>query len=176
MTRPLPPLRLDLDEDTGADLVANEAVERAAFERADEATLVARLRREHALVLSLVARLDAAVVGHAALSPVTVDGAGGRTAGLGPIAVVPALQRCAIGARLVEETLARARARGVGAVVVLGHPEYYPRFGFVPARRFGLRYEDDVPEEAFMAAELVPGALARAAGVVRYHAAFGALG
>lgn len=60
-------------------------------------------------------------------------------------------------------------------MVVLGHPGYYPRFGFVPAARFGLRCEYEVPEEAFMALELRPGALQEASGTVRYNPAFAAL-
>ena len=81
------------------------------------------------------------------------------------------LQTCAIGARLIEEGLARARERGARAAVVLGHPDYYPRFGFVVSTRFGIGYPD-VPEDAFMAAELVPRAFAGARGSVRYHPAF----
>jgi putative acetyltransferase len=106
---------------------------------------------------------------------VRVDGVSRGMVGLGPIAVDPPLQRCAIGARLVEESLARARARDIGGVVVLGHPSYYPRFGFVPASRFGLRYTTAVPDDAFMVAELVEGVLAGAEGVVRYHTAFDAI-
>jgi putative acetyltransferase len=92
--------------------------------------------------------------------------------GLGPLAVRPEYQRCAIGARLVEESLARAREAGTGAAVVLGHPAYYARFGFVPASRFGLGYPG-APADAFMAAELVEGTLGTASGAVRYHPAFG---
>jgi putative acetyltransferase len=172
MLKTLPALRLDVRDEIGGDVASIDVVERAAFERADEAALVARLRREDALAMSLVACLDGVVVGHAALSPVRIDGTSRRMVGLAPIAVAPPLQRCAIGARLVEESLARARARDVGAVVVLGHPAYYPRFGFVPASRFGLRYTAAVPDDAFMVAELVEGALAGAEGVVHYHTAF----
>ncbi len=175
MTKTLPELHLDVRDEAPGDVAAVDAVERAAFERADEAGLVVRLRRDDALALSLVACLDGVVVGHAALSPVRIDGTSRGMVGLGPIAVDPPLQRCAIGARLVEESLARARAHDVGGVVVLGHPAYYPRFGFVPASRLGLRYSADVPDDAFMVAELVEGALAGAAGVVRYHTAFDAI-
>jgi putative acetyltransferase len=176
MTKRLPALRVVVREETAADVAAIDEVTRVAFARDDEAALVTRLRDGNALALSLVATCDDVVVGHAALSPVVAGGASGLVCGLGPIAVSPPLQRCAIGARLVEEALARARSVGIAAVVVLGHPSYYPRFGFRPASRFGLRYTAPVPEEAFMAAELVPGALAGAGGAVRYHAAFDALG
>jgi putative acetyltransferase len=120
-----------------------------------------------------VAELDGRVVGHVAFSPVAVEGAR-DVVGLGPVAVVPPLQTCAIGARLIEEGLACARERGARAAVVLGHPDYYPRFGFVGSIRFALRHPD-APEEAFMAAELAPGALADARGVVRYHPSFDAV-
>lgn len=174
MTKSLAPLALTIRDETPADVAGVWSVNAAAFDRDAEALLVDRLRDAGALALSLVATLDDRVVGHVAFSPVTIDGVPGAL-GLAPVAVVPAYQRCAIGARLVEEGLARLRDRGVGAVVVLGHPDYYPRFGFVPASRFNLRYRDRVPDEAFMAAELIPRALAPASGVVRYHPAFDAL-
>ena len=108
------------------------------------------------------------MVGHIAFSPVTIEPAGSAI-GLAPMAVLPAHQRRGIGGRLVREGLEQLRAAGHGAVVVLGHPEYYPRFGFTRASRFGLRCELDCPDEAFMALELVPGALANRAGLVRYR-------
>ena len=166
------PLRLALREETVGDVAAVRAVNDAAFEREAEGELVDRLRDAGALTLSLMAVLDGAVVGHVALSPVVVEGAAGSVLGLGPMAVVPVHQRTGIGSRLVEESLARARECGHAAVVVLGHPELYPRFGFVPASRFGLRFGALVPDEAFMAVELVPGALAGAGGVVRYREEF----
>jgi putative acetyltransferase len=129
----------------------------------------------HDLSLSLVATLDERVVGHVAFSPVGVAGATTAIVGLGPVAVRPELQRCAVGARLIEEGLARTRERGAGASVVLGAPGYYARFGFAPASRFGLRYPGPVPDDSFMVAELIPGALASTEGTVRYHGAFGAV-
>ena len=73
---------------------------------------------------------------------------------------------------MVREGLARCRAAGLDGVVVLGHAEYYPRFGFVPAHQLGLRCEYDVPADVFMALELTPGALRGVSGLVRYHPAF----
>jgi putative acetyltransferase len=175
MTKTVSPVRLAIRDETPADVAAIRTVERLAFERDGEADLVDRLRAAGALSLSLVATLDEDVVGHVAFSPVVVRDASIRMLGLAPVAVRSEYQRCAIGARLVEEGLARAREQGIDAVVVLGHPQYYPRFGFVAASRFGLRYPGSVPDEAFMAAELVPHALARVTGPVHYHAAFDAL-
>jgi putative acetyltransferase len=129
------------------------------------------------VILSLVAEQDGVVVGHILLSPVRVDTPGAQLAavGLGPMAVLPELQRRGIGRRLIEESLERLRSLGHEAVVVVGHPQYYPRFGFMRASQLGLRWEMDCPNEAFMAMELRPGALAGRAGVVRYHPEFGSL-
>jgi len=172
MTKELPTARLAIHDETPAAVAPIHAVECLAFERAGEADLVDRLRAEDALAISLTAELDGAVIGHVAFSPVVVSDPSIRVLGLGPVAVRPEYQQCAVGGRLIEEGLARARERGIDAAVVLGHPNYYPRFGFVAARAFGLHYPGPVPDEAFMAAELVPGALACAAGPVHYHPAF----
>ena len=93
-------------------------------------------------------------------------------AGLAPMAVHPDLQRRGIGSRLVEEGLEACRAAGRELVVVLGHPDYYPRFGFTPAAGLGLVWEHDAPSEAFLALELVPGA-AGEGGMVSYRPEFG---
>jgi putative acetyltransferase len=88
------------------------------------------------------------------------------------MAVAPQCQRRGIGSMLVQEGLNRCAARGLDGVVVLGHATYYPRFGFVPAERFGLRCEYDVPSEVFMALALPKRSLEGISGLVRYHAAF----
>jgi putative acetyltransferase len=88
------------------------------------------------------------------------------------MAVLTEHQRTGIGSQLVEKGLSILRERGCGFVVVLGHPEYYPRFGFVPASRFGLTCEYDVPDEVFMALELQKNALQKVSGVVKYHSEF----
>ena len=92
--------------------------------------------------------------------------------GLAPMAVVPDRQGAGIGSALVRAGLERCKGLGAAAAVVLGHPPFYPRFGFSPAARFGITCEYDVPQEAFMAIELRPGALREASGMVQYHAAF----
>lgn len=145
----------------------------SAFATPAEADLVDALRAEAKPVVSLVAEQDGAVVGHILFSPVTLSGGAGlKIMGLAPMAVAPSRQRRGIGSALVRAGLQRCRAQGVGAVVVLGHPGYYPRFGFSPSSRFGIDSEYDVPAEAFMVCELEPGFLREAAGTIRYHAAF----
>lgn len=120
-----------------SDCDAIRAVHTAAFPTDAEARLVDALRDAGRLTLSLVAMIGDSVVGHVALSPVTIDG---ETVGLGlaPVAVRPEQQGRGVGGRLIREALDRCRADGVPLVVVLGEPGYYRRFGFVPASRYGL--------------------------------------
>ena len=163
------------DERPG-DADAVRAVNRAAFQTSEEADLVDALRRAASPLISLVAEAGDAVVGHIMFSPVTLAGADALTLmGLAPMAVLPARQRQGIGSRLVSAGLERCREANAAAVVVLGHAEYYPRFGFIPASRLSLRSEYDVPDDVFMVCELQPGRLQGRAGTIRYHAAFGSL-
>jgi putative acetyltransferase len=169
---------LVLRDEVEGDRAAIDAVNRAAFGGPDEAELVDALRAAGALVLSLVAVADGELVGHIAFSPVTIAGGGGSTPaiGLAPLAVAPGWQRRGVGTRLIAEGLDRLRAAGHRAVVVLGHPEYYPRLGFSKASGFGLRWGHPAPDEACMALELVPGGLAGVEGVVRFREEFDRFG
>ena len=157
-----------------ADRAAIFALNARAFERDGEATLVDRLRDGGGLLLSLVAvegvEETSPLLGHIAFSPVELTQADGTVrvgVGLAPMAVAPDRQRSGIGGLLIREGLARLRADAHGFCVVLGHPGYYPRFGFQRASAFGVRWEHPAPDQAFMALELVPGALV--AGIVRYR-------
>lgn len=157
-----------------ADIAAIQAVNRAVFETSTEADLVDALREQAAPIVSLVAEDADAIVGHILFSPITLSGhADLMLMGLAPMAVLPAQQRRGIGSALVRSGLQRCSELGCAAVVVLGHREYYPRFGFAAASRFGIACEYDVPDDMFMALELEPGSLRGKAGTIRYHAAFG---
>ena len=157
----------------GEDLPGVREVNVAAFDTPLEADLVDALRARARPLVSLVALDDAEIVGHVLFSPVTLlSHPDVPVMGLAPMAVVPARQRQGIGSALVRAGLDECRRQGAHAVVVLGHAEYYPRFGWVPASTFGLRSEYDVPDDVFMALELEPGALHQKAGTVRYHQAF----
>ena len=150
------------------------AVNLAAFETSAEADLVDALRDQAAPVVSFVAEDGATIVGHILFTPVTlVGGPHLPILGLAPMAVAPERQRQGIGSRLVVAGLEGCRRAGAGAVVVVGHAAYYPRFGFVPASRFGIGCEYDVPDDVFLARELYEGALRGISGTVRYHPAFG---
>ena len=156
-----------------ADAEAVWALTAAAFGRPDEADLVDRLRETHGY-LALVVEDAGVVVGHIAFSPVALDPpASVDVRGLAPMAVAPDRQRGGIGSALVHAGLDACRSDGAEAVVVLGHPAYYPRFGFAPGPPRGIACEYDVPDEAFMVLDLVPDALAEIEAVVRYGPVFG---
>lgn len=164
--------RLQLEMEGEADAAGVRAVNDAAFGLPAEGRIVDALRGAGALTISLVARAEGRIVGHVAFSPVTPMRGSANLLGMGPVAVIPALQRQGIGSELIRAGLAQARLGGYDGVVVLGHPDYYPRFGFAPASRFGIQCEYDVPDDAFMALPLTPAGLTNCAGLVRYHAAF----
>ncbi len=158
------------------DYGAIEEVNRAAFGQDNEARLVARLRQLAGFDpgLSLVAVRDDVVVGHILFSPIVIasEADEGPALALAPMAVLPVLQRTGIGSQLVREGLTACRRAGHRIVIVIGHPEYYPRFGFTRAGPLGLRAPFPVPDEAFMTLALVPGGLDGVRGTVRYPPPF----
>lgn len=149
-------------------------VNELAFGRRNEADLVEALRENARPSVSLVAVVDEQVVGHIFFSPVSIETETDTftAMGLAPMAVLPSHQNQGIGSQLVRVGLKECQRIGEDIVVVLGHPNYYPRFGFVPASLKGLRSEYDVPDEVFMVAELKPDALAGRSGLVKYHPEF----
>ncbi len=159
-------------DEARSDRAAIDAIHAAAFPSAAEADLVSALRDAGLLVTSLVAIVDGAIVGHVAFSPVVIGGQDVAATGLAPVAVLPSFRRRGVAAALVGARIAARRAAGDVGVVVLGDPAYYARFGFVPARRFGL--EDSYGGgDAFQVLGLGRGSIP--AGKVRYAAAFDAL-
>lgn len=152
------------------------AINNSAFETSAESRLVDALRERVSPVISLVAVLDKSVVGHIMFSPVTMaESSAIKLMGLAPMAVAPIHQRRGFGSALVERGIEACRELGTDAVVVLGHPDFYSRFGFKPASRFGISCEYDVPDDVFMAQEIVPNALEFVSGTARYHSLFGDL-
>jgi putative acetyltransferase len=163
-------IRPELPEDCTQVRRINEL----AFGQPAEADLVDRLRQACADSVSLVAA-DDVVVGHILFTPVVVESAGQRIVGMGlaPMAVLPDCQRKGIGTQLVARGLEVLRERRCPFVVVVGHPEYYPRFGFAPSSRHGLISQwDGIPDIAFMAIILNPAAMAGISGIARYREEF----
>jgi putative acetyltransferase len=166
---------LTIHRERPADIPAIHAVNQAAFGRSQEANLVDALRRDCADLLSLVALLDGVLVGHILFSPATVAWAGGDLGGmgLGPLAVHPEHQSQRVGARLVRRGLALLARRGCPFVVVLGHPGYYPRFGFERASRYRVSSQwPSVPDEAFMLLLFDRSLADRLGGVCTYREEF----
>jgi putative acetyltransferase len=166
-------LNIEICEETAADHPGIREVNRLAFEGDEEALLVDRLRAQGLVVASLVAVDDDRVIGHILFSRLPIDTPDGAidAVALAPMAVRPEAQRRGIGSLLVRRGIEVCRQRGEAIVIVVGHPDYYPRFGFSAqlARRLSGPFSGDV----FMALELTPGALDGVTGAVRYPEAFG---
>ncbi|MGW3954818.1 GNAT family N-acetyltransferase [Streptomyces sp. NPDC004752] len=160
--------------ETTGDITAIRDIVLAAFPTAGEADLVDALRADpQAWIdgLSMVTTAaDGTPVGHALLTRCHVDTE--PALALAPCAVLPSVQRAGVGSAAVRAALDTARARGENLVLVLGHPTYYPRFGFTPASRFGIRAPFEAPDEAMMALAL-DDTRAIPTGTIRYPAAFG---
>lgn len=159
--------------ETPGDHGAIAALVESAFGNAAEARLVNNLRLSASPFISLVAEDAGLITGYISFSPVVLSSAASLAImGLAPLAVSPKTQRTGIGTRLITEGLKACSKAGAGAVFVLGHPDYYPRFGFARASLFNIQSEYDVSDDTFMALELVSGYLESASGIVHYHAAF----
>ncbi|MGG7211226.1 GNAT family N-acetyltransferase [Clostridium baratii] len=157
----------------------NEVYEviRLAFMNAEhtdhnEYNLVNKLRGSEAFVkgLSLVAEDNGKIVGHILLTKIKIGNS--ESLALAPLAVLPNYQKSGIGSKLIIESHKRAKELGYRSVIVLGHPDYYPRFGYEPASRWGIKAPFEVPDESFMAIELIENGLKDVSGIVKYAKEF----
>lgn len=170
-------MTLEILHETPQDLEAIHQLLCLAFGQPAEARLVDQLRQDAGFMeaLSLVAKQAGQIRGHLLFSRIIViadDGRERESLALAPVAVLPDFQRQGIGKQLIFAGLARAKQLGHQSVIVLGHPEYYRRFGFRPAARWQIECPYPVASKYFMALELVPGGLKNIAGRVKYPAAF----
>jgi len=162
-------------EEIASDVPAIRRLNEEAFGQSAEGHIVDKLRISCDRLLSLVAVQDERIVGHILFSPVVLESDGSKQEGmgLGPMAVLPSVQWQGIGSLLVEEGLARMRRARCPFVVVLGHHEYYPRFGFERASKYGVRCQwEGVPDEAFMILVNKEGAIPAEGGILRYREEF----
>jgi putative acetyltransferase len=158
------------------DYKAIHKVNELAFGGRGEADLIYDLRSTDGFIpeLSLVAIQNQEVIGHILFSPIVIKTKKRITSALAlaPMAVLPEFQNKGVGTKLAVRGLNDCRRLGHRIVVVIGHPGYYPRFGFLPARERGLNVPFPVPDEAFMVLELVPGAIKTAQGEIIYPPPF----
>ncbi|MGN4445062.1 GNAT family N-acetyltransferase [Bacillus cereus group sp. MYBK79-1] len=160
---------------TKTEEVVQQAFLNEEFSDKKEHELVKRIRECDAFIpeLSIVA-VNEEIVGHIMLSKITIEW--GATAveslALAPVSVARGHQRKGIGGKLIVAALEKAKELGYGSVVVLGHPEYYPKFGFKKASEWNIKAPFEVPEEVFMVVELRENALEGVEGVVQYSSAF----
>jgi putative acetyltransferase len=165
--------------ETADDIRDVRKLNKKAFKGNDEAKLVDAVREAGYFIpaLSLVAEKGGRIVGHILFTPIRIEEAGGAAPALAlaPMAVLPSCQDQGIGSALVKHGLNECRKLGHKIVVVVGHPEYYPRFGFVKAGEKGLKLPFEAPDEVFMVLELVPDALSGVKGTVEYPPAFHAV-
>jgi len=169
-------MNITIRPETKNDYLAIREINDLAFKQKNEGLLIEKLRETSDFIpeLSLVAQFEGKVVGHLLLYPVQVNNKNTKHAvlSLGPMSVHPDYQRKGIGSKLVREGLKRAKEKGYGSVILVGHPEYYPRFGFSKASKFEIKVPFDAPDNAFMALELVENALQNVKGVVEYPNSF----
>ena len=158
------------------DIPSVRAVNEQAFEGSSEADLVDNLRQSCSEALSFVADDEGHVVGHILFTPVVLESGDKSIQGMGlaPMAVSPERQREGVGSRLAKHGLEVLRDRPCPFVIVLGHPSYYPRFGFEPASKYDITCQwEGVPDEAFMILVLDQNVMKGVTGIARYREEFG---
>jgi len=146
-------------------------VNKLAFQQENESILIGKIRKGENFIpdLSLVAEIDNRIVGHILFSKIKIVGDSiFESIALAPMAVIPAFQKQGVGSKLIKKGMAKAKELGFDSIIVLGHKDYYPKFGFERASKWNIKCPFKVPEEAFMAIALTKKALEDKAGTVKY--------
>jgi putative acetyltransferase len=162
---------IEIREERADDVAAVRELSRRAFGQDQESNIVDALRANDAALLSLVATLNDRVVGHIMYSPVTVGG-NVKGAALGPMAVLPEYQRHGIGSKLIEAGNRKLKDASCPFIIVVGHADYYPRFGFRPASEHGIKCEWDIPDDVFMLLVLDQAKMEGVSGLAKYRDEF----
>jgi len=150
-------------------------ITKMAFDQENESKLIEKIRSGPNFIpeLSLVAEKDNEIVGHILFSKIKIVGESEyETLMLAPIAVIPELQKQGIGGKLIKNGIEKAIELGFDSIIVVGHKDYYPKFGFQKASKWGIKCPFEVPDGAFMAIELTENALENKAGVVQFPEEF----
>jgi putative acetyltransferase len=163
-------MMIEIREERPDDVEAIRDVNKRAFSQDQEGNIVDALRSNGGALLSLVATANGRVVGHIMYSPIAVSDAQG--AALGPMAVLPEHQREGIGSKLIEAGTQKLNDAGYPFIIVLGHANYYPRFGFKPASSFGIKCEWEVPDDVFMLLVLDHEKMQGVSGLAKYRHEF----
>lgn len=166
---------MEIRPERNIDYAAVRMLNSLAFQGEIEGSIVDKIRSSCDEVVSLVAVEDSKVIGHILFSPVTAKSGENQVLGMGlaPMAVLPEYQNRGVGSALISDGLKRLEDRQCSFIVVLGHKDYYPRFGFEVASKYGLRTEwDGIPDEAFMVLFLKESAELNISGVVKYRSEF----
>ena len=162
---------IEIREEKPGDISAIHELNKLAFEQEQEANIVDELRSNGSARLSLVAVVEGRVVGHIMYSPITIGGTV-EGAALGPMAVLPEYQGKGVGSELVRNGNQRLKNDGCPYIIVLGHAQYYPRFGFKPARAHGITCEWNVPDNVFMLLVLDDAKMRGVSGLAKYRHEF----
>jgi len=162
---------IEIREERSDDVPAVRDLNRRAFGQDQESNIVDALRANGAALLSLVATLNDQVVGHIMYSPVSIEG-NVTGAALGPMALLPEHQRQGIGSKLIETGNQKLKDAGYPFITVVGHADYYPRFGFRPAGEHGIKCEWDVPDDVFMLLVLDEAKTEGVSGLAKYRHEF----
>ena len=171
---------MKIREETETDFSITEKLIETAFKNAEfadhnEHILVQSLRKSSAFIpeLSLIAEIEDKIVGHILFSKIMILGTMEfESLALAPVSVHPEFQKSGIGGKLIQEGLKKAKELGYESVIVLGHKDYYPKFGFRKASEWDIKCPFEVPDESFMAIELKKDTLVGKSGTVRYSEVF----
>ncbi len=169
-------MQIEIKREKKRDFEEVDMLLQVAFENKSIAQMVQQLREKDAFIpeLARVARINNQIIGVIHYSHIQIIKGKKITSSISmaPLAVLPAYQNLGIAAELIRNSFAKAREKGYKSVIVMGHEEYYPRFGFKLASGFNIVCPYDVPNENFMALELFPDTLANANGKVKYDPLF----
>ncbi|MHC4265625.1 MAG: GNAT family N-acetyltransferase [Planctomycetota bacterium] len=165
---------IEIRQEQPEDIPAIRIINELAFGQPQEANIIDNLRENCPDVLSLVAVQEGQIIGHILFSPAVIENDEDQVHGMGlaPMAVIPDYQRKGVGSMLVTAGIEKIKQTSCPFIITLGHPEFYPCFGFERASIYGLKSQWEVPDEAFMVLILDTAVMSDVSGTVRYREEF----